>query len=204
VRAPRRRRWLIPAAAAVLLLLLIGAGWLFWGGGEAEDSKATQEATVSSPAPTSKPARKEEPPPWAPATGARRKQAQAQPAPAETRTRAIATLNLRGEHNFDRGTLYVYVDDQLLKQVRISGESRGRGGATVGYGRISESLTLPAGQHTISIRINAPNDGFDQTRSISGRFEAGGSRTLEISLGKLGKWVGIGDLTRELTLRWAD
>jgi serine/threonine-protein kinase len=201
VAAPPRRRWLIPAAAALLLLLLAGSvGW-WWTTRSADEPEETQEATVASPAPSSKPAKKDEPPPWAPARG--RKQ-QSQPAPAETRTRAIATLNLRGEHNFDRGTLYVYVDDQLLKQVRISGETRGRGGATVGFGRISESLTLPAGQHTISIRINAPNDGFDQTRSISGRFDAGWSRTLEISLGKLGKWVGIGDLTRELTLRWAD
>ncbi|MGH9788591.1 MAG: hypothetical protein ACRD4U_07820, partial [Candidatus Acidiferrales bacterium] len=117
---------------------------------------------------------------------------------------SIATLNLRGEHNFDRATLYVYVDDQLLKQVRISGETRDRSGVSVGFGRISETLTLPAGQHTVSIRIDAPRDGFNQTRTISGRFDAGQSRTLEISLGKLGKWVGIGGLTRDLTLRWAD
>jgi len=201
VAAPPRRRWLIPAAAALLLLLLAGVGWWWWGGGQAEESEGAQEAAVSSPAPASKPAKKDEPPPWAPARG--RKQ-QTQSAPAETRTRSVATLNLRGEHNFDRGTLYVYVDDQLVKQVRISGETRDRSGVTVGYGRISESLTLPSGQHTIGIRINAPNDGFDQTRSLSGRFDAGQSRTLEISLGKLGKWVGIGDLTRELTLRWAD
>jgi serine/threonine-protein kinase len=201
---PSRRRWLIPAAAVLLMVLLGGVGWWLWSGGESEDSGVAQEASVSAPvsAPTSKPAKKDEPPPWAPARGARKQQSQ--PAPAETRTRSIATLNLRGEHNFERGTLFVYVDDQLLKQVRISGETRARGGATVGYGRISESLTLPAGQHTITVRINAPNDGFDQTRSISGRFDAGGTRAVEISLGKLGKWVGIGDLTRELTLRWAD
>ena len=196
-----RRRWLIPAAAVLLLLLLGGVGWWWWSSGQAEDSEGAQEAGVSSPVPVSKPAKKDEPPPWAPAKG--RKQ-QSQSAPTETRSRSIATLNLRGEHNFDRGTLYVYVDDQLLKQVRISGETRDRGGVSVGYGRISESLSLPSGQHTISIRIDAPRDGFNQTRSISGRFDAGQSRTLEISLGKLGKWVGIGDLTRDLTLRWAD
>ena len=196
-----RRRWLIPAAAVLLLLLLGAVGWWLWGGKPSEDSEGTQEAAISSPAPASKPAKKDEPPPWAPARGARKQQTQA---PAETRTRSIATLNLRGEHNFDRGTLYIYTGDQLLRQVGISGETRGRGGATVGFGRISETLTLPAGQQTITIRIHAPRDGFDQTRSISGRFDAGQSRTLEISLGKLGKWVGIGDLTRDLTLRWAD
>ncbi|MGH9787163.1 MAG: serine/threonine-protein kinase, partial [Candidatus Acidiferrales bacterium] len=124
---PSRPRWLIPAAAALLLLLLGGAGWWFWGGKQSEGSEGAEEAAVSSPAPApaTKPAKKDEPPPWAPARG--RKQ-QAQPAPAETRTRSIATLNLRGEHNFDRATLYVYVDDQLLKQVRISGETRDRSG----------------------------------------------------------------------------
>ncbi|MGH9812670.1 MAG: protein kinase domain-containing protein, partial [Candidatus Acidiferrales bacterium] len=184
-----RRRWLIPAAAVLLLLLLGGVGWWLLSGGKADDAEGAQEASASPPAPTSIPAKKEGPPAHAPARG-RRQQAQAQPAPTETRTRSIATLNLRGEHNFDRGTLYIYTGDQLLRQVGISGETRGRGGATVGFGRISETLTLPAGQQTITIRIHAPRDGFDQTRSISGRFEAGQSRTLEISLGKLGKWVG--------------
>ncbi|MCI0403015.1 MAG: protein kinase [Acidobacteria bacterium] len=200
--APTRPRWMMPAAALLVLLLLGGVGWWFWSDGQSDDSEGEQEASISSPAPASKPAKKDEPPPWAPAKGARKQQAQS--VPAESRMRFIATLHVRGEHNFDRGTLYLYVDDQLVKQVRISGETRDRSGVTVGYGRISESLTVPGGQHTIGIRINAPNDGFDQTRSISGRFDAGQSRTLEISLGKLGKWVGIGDLTRDLTLRWAD
>jgi hypothetical protein len=92
----------------------------------------------------------------------------------------------------------------LVKQIRISGQTTDRSGVTVGFGRISDSLAVPAGQHTVGIRIQSPNDGFDQTRSITARFDAGESRTLEISLGKLGKWVGIGDLTRTLTLRWVD
>ena len=199
-----RRRWFAPAAAALLLLLLASSAWWWWGGSQSGHGSA-RKAGVTTPSSGPKPAKKEEPPPWAPARGARRHETAQQTSPsAETRTRAVATLQLRGEHNFDRGTLYVYVDDQLVKQIRISGQTADRRGVSVGFGRISDSLAVLAGQHTIGIRIQAPNDGFDQTRSIAGRFDGGQSRTLEISLGKLGKWVGIGDLTRNLTLRWVD
>jgi len=205
VLAPvHRRRWVLPAAAAVVLLLLVAVGWWWWNWVPEENRPAEQRAGVEAPSSAAKPAKKEEPPPWAPARGARKQQASPPATSSETRTRAVATLVLRGEHNFDRGTLYVYVDDQLVKQIRISGQSSDRSGVSVGFGRISESIAVPSGQHTIGIRINAPNDGFDQTRSISGRFDAGESRTLEISLGKIGKWVGIADITRNLTLRWVD
>ncbi len=201
--APYQRRRRLLAAMALVLLLVLAGGWWWWSGPSGEESSA-QQPTATAPPSGTKPAKKEEPPPWAPARGARRQQSTPQTTSPEPRTRAVATLQLRGEHNFDRGTLYVYVDDQLVKQIRISGQTTDRSGVTVGFGRISDSLAVPAGQHTISIRIQAPNDGFDQTRSIAGRFDAGESRTLEISLGKLGKWVGIGDLTRNLTLRWVD
>ncbi len=196
-----RRRWLLPAAA--LLLLLLAGGWWMWSGSPAEESPPAQPPPASSGS-AGKPVKKEEPPPWAPARGVRRQQTSPPTSSSDARARVVATLQLRGEHNFDRGTLYVYVDDQLVKQIRISGQTTDRNGVTVGFGRISDSLAVPAGQHTIEIRIQAPNDGFDQTRSIAARFDAGESRTLEISLGKLGKWVGIGDLTRTLTLRWVN
>ncbi len=200
--AYHRRRWFLPAAALLLLLLLAG-GWWMWSGSSAEESPPPGQPPPASSGSAAKPAKKEEPPPWAPARG-RRQQSSPPTTSSDTRTRAVATLQLRGEHNFDRGTVFVYVDDQLVKQIRISGQTTDRSGVTVGFGRISDSLAVPAGRHTIGIRIQAPNDGFDQTRSIAARFDAGESRTLEISLGKLGKWVGIGDLTRTLTLRWVD
>ena len=137
----------------------------------------------------------------APAVGAR-----SQPRQAEARPRpvAMATLRLRGEHNFDRATLYVYADEKLLSELKLSGETLERSGVAVGFGTISARLPLSAGKHTITLRIQAPRDDFDQIQYIQGSFEPGQTRTLEISLGKVGKWIGIGGLTRKLTLRWVD
>ncbi|MFQ5694795.1 MAG: hypothetical protein ACE5HB_02295, partial [Terriglobia bacterium] len=86
----------------------------------------------------------------------------------------------------------------------LSGQTVEREGVRVGMGKISESISLPAGEHTISIRIRASRDDFDQIEYIQGRFQPGEARTLEVSLGKLGKWIGIGSLTRKLTLRWVN
>jgi len=116
----------------------------------------------------------------------------------------MATLRLTGEHNFDRATLYVSVDDRVVQEIRLRGETVERSGASVGLGKISASIPVRAGQRAVIIRIHAPKDDFNETEYTSALFEPGRTRTLEVSLGKLGKWVGIGNLTRDLTLRWLD
>ena len=207
----RKRKWLLPAA--VLLILLGGAGWLWLGGSKSKpsDEPAAQEAgTSAAPVETAKPPapkttsrqesapKKDEPPPWAEAEGARRK------AEARTRSVATATLRLTGEHNLDRATLYVSVDEKLVKQISLRAKTAGRSGVTVGMGDISASIPVSAGQHAIIIRVHAPRDDFSETEYTSATFEPGQTRTLEITMGKLGKWVGVGSLTRDLTLRWLD
>jgi len=210
VAAPARKRtWLIPAAAAVLVLLLGGAGWLWLGGSKSKEGEAeptTQEAGTSAPPveTTAKPA----PPPKQPTSAPAKKSSSgsSQPRQAEPRTRAsgMATLRLTGEHNFDRATLYVSVDDRVVQEIRLRGETVERSGASVGLGKISASIPVRAGQRAVIIRIHAPKDDFNETEYTSALFEPGRTRTLEVSLGKLGKWVGIGNLTRDLTLRWLD
>ncbi|MFQ5778814.1 MAG: protein kinase [Terriglobia bacterium] len=117
---------------------------------------------------------------------------------------AMATLRLRGTHNFERATLYVYADGKLLKKLRLKGETFGGSGIRVGMAKISGSIPITAGRHTIGVSIKAPRDDFDQMEHIEGEFERGQTRTLEITLGKVGGIVGIRGLTRNLTLRWRD
>jgi serine/threonine-protein kinase len=196
--APSRKRWwLIGGAVAALLLLLLGVGIVVRNRSQ---QKGAEEAAVGTSAPTTSasPARKS-------ATSSPRSRT-VSPAPrqAEPRTRAMSSLRLVGEHNLDGATLYVYVDEALAEQIRLTSEGARKKGARVALGTISAAVPVSAGRHTISIRINAPRDDFDQIEHIQGEFEPGESRTLEISLGKLGKWVGIGELTRKLTLRWVD
>ena len=208
VAAPeRKRKWLIPAAAAALLLMLGVAGWLWLGQPKPDQAgePATQEAAAPSvDTTTTKPEPAPKPPTPAPAKKTTSGSGKPRQAEERTRTTGMATLRLTGEHNFDRATLYVSVDDKVVQEIRLRGETSTRGGATVGFGKISASIPVRPGQRAVIIRIHAPKDDFNETEYTSATFEAGRTRTLEISLGKLGKWVGIGSLTRDLTLRWVD
>lgn len=208
-------------AGAVLAMFLLGGVGLWWATRSklkpgAQPDSSTQEASVSAP-PSSAPSTTPPTTPPSPGTGApkeprasdERRRAPAQvarsrPRQAEQRSRAgaTATLRLTGEHNFESGTLYVYADEKLLQELRLSGHTLKRKGARIGAGKISASFPISAGEHTISIRIKAPADDFDQIKFIEGSFESDQTRTLEVSLGKIGRWVGIGELTRNLTLRW--
>ncbi len=203
----RKRQWLLPAAAAAVLLVLAIAAWLWLGRSKPDQAgePATQEAGAPSVDTTT--TTKTEPAPKPPSAPAKKSSSgSGKPRQAEERTRSagMATLRLTGEHNFDRATLTVSVDDKVVEEIRLRGETSTRGGATVGFGKIAASIPVRAGQRAVIIRISAPKDDFEETEYISGSFEPGRTRTLEVSLGKLGKWVGIGSLTRDLTLRWVD
>ena len=201
-----KRKKAAPAAAALLLMLGV-AGWLWLG--RSKPDQAGEPATHEAAAPsvdttTTKPEPAPKPPTPAPAKKTTSGSGKPRQAEERTRTTGMATLRLTGEHNFDRATLYVSVDDKVVQEIRLRGETSTRGGATVGFGKISASIPVRPGQRAVIIRISAPKDDFNETEYTSATFEAGRTRTLEISLGKLGKWVGIGSLTRDLTLRWVD
>ena len=196
----KRRGWLLPVGAAALVLLLLGLGWWWWSSRSVPKKAQTQQTSVQEATPAAPSPRPRS------SSRSQSRSERSQPRQAEPRSRAgaTATLRLRGEHNFERGTLYVRVDENLVRELRLSAETTERSGARVGYGRIAAEVPVPAGQHTISIRINAPPDGFDQIQYIEAEFKVGETRTLEVGLGKLGKYIGIGELTRKLTLRWLD
>lgn len=185
------RRWLIPVAVvAVLLLMLVGAlAWWWsqpWGGSPETPAAEAPAATASEPAPAQSRGR-----------GRRSTSTQGRPA-------AAATLVLRGSHSFQRATLSVYSDGQLLQRIALHGDTVKRYGVELGSSTFTATMPIAAGQHTLTLRLQSSEGGFDQRDTISGRFEAGRSRTAEISLGELGKWVGAGGLTRKLTVRWSD
>ena len=209
VAAPEgKRKWLIPAAAAALLLVLGIAGWLWLGRSKSDQAGEPTTQEAGAPAVDTTTTTKPEPAPKPPSAAPAKKSSSgsSRPRQAEERTRStgMATLRLTGEHNFDRATLYVSVDDRVVQEIRLRGETVERSGASVGLGKISATIPVRPGQRAIIIRISAPKDDFNETEYTSTTFEPGRTRTLEVSLGKLGKWVGIGSLTRDLTLRWLD
>jgi serine/threonine-protein kinase len=176
---PRKRRWPWAAAAvAVLLLLLVGAWWRgSSGGGEPPIPAATAPATTRTP----------------PAT----RQTKQPTSTSSTPVAGWAAVQIRGAHNLDRATLYVFADNKQVDQYGLSGDS------------IAGSLRLSATTRVISVRVRSSsisgrippgqrkkrrNLTFDQTQSIRAQLKAGATHTLIVDANR----------NRGVSLRWAD
>jgi hypothetical protein len=115
----------------------------------------------------------------------------------------VATLRLQGEHDLDKGTLYLYADDALVDQFALGSK-----------GQISGSLRLSADTRAVTVRVRGPaatspewvppglrkkrkpsaSITFDQKRTLSANLQPGQARTLYVRA----------EATRGLTVRWSD
>jgi serine/threonine-protein kinase len=197
-----KRRWPWVALVAVLLLASVGGWWLGTssGGEPPPPATATPAATTPLPAPA------KTPPPTTPAPT--QSTVTERPATTDTQTRqpaptppapvaGWAAVQVRGTHNLDRATLYVFADGKQIDQYGLSGSS------------IAGSLRLSTNTQVISVRVRSSsisgrvppgqrkkrrNLSFDQTQSIRARLKAGATHTLVVDANR----------NRGVSLRWAD
>ena len=98
------------------------------------------------------------------------------------------------QHPFKRGTLRVWVDEQMLLEQRLESRVtrkllvfRGR------KGRDTEVLAVSPGAHLVRVKVQG--EGFSATRQVRATFKEGETRALEVRVqGLMGK---------ELALRWS-
>src|SRR4029078_15089 len=98
------------------------------------------------------------------------------------------------EHPFKRGTLRVWVDDEIRMEERL--ESRSMRKLLVfrtRKGRETEVLGVSPGAHVVKVRVQG--EGFTATRSIRATFKEGETRALEVRV--------QGMIVKEMALRWA-
>jgi len=98
------------------------------------------------------------------------------------------------EHPFKRGTLRVWVDDEIRIEERL--ESRSMRKLLVfrtRKGRETEVLGVSPGAHVVKVRVQG--EGFTATRSIRATFKEGETRALEVRV--------QGMIVKEMALRWA-
>ncbi len=227
-RPPKSRpNWLVPvlvtSVATPLLLVLLGsAAWLAFNRAPAKAVDAnTPDTNQASLSPPAQPKNSQSTPP-APASNPDKETTQPNDKPATTtkkpiRTPSISsaknpsssatttsrrktgntTLQLRGSHSFQRGTLYILVDDQLLKMVELTS-------APNSESAISENIPVEPGEHRLEIRVRATRDGFDKSATSVGRFEPRQTRTLAVSFGQGGRFLGFGKRSKKINLVWAD
>jgi hypothetical protein len=96
-----------------------------------------------------------------------------------------ATLQLAVQHQFKDATLYVWVDDKLALTRPLHGGAQKKLVVFNGVkGVESETLSLPAGRHSLRFRAKSADQTTDLSRTISADFIGGADKTLQVSFDK--------------------
>jgi eukaryotic-like serine/threonine-protein kinase len=96
-----------------------------------------------------------------------------------------ATLDLAIQHQFKDATLYVWIDDKLELTRPLHGGAQKKLVVFNGVrGVDSESLKIPAGNHTVRFRAVSTDQAVDMSKTISADFAGGDIKTLQITFDK--------------------
>jgi serine/threonine protein kinase len=96
-----------------------------------------------------------------------------------------STLELAVQHQFKDATLYVWVDDKLALTRPLHGGPQKKLVVFNGVkGVESETLSIPAGKHTLRFRAKSSDQTADLSRTISADFIGGGDKTLQLTFDK--------------------
>jgi serine/threonine-protein kinase len=94
-----------------------------------------------------------------------------------------ADLQIVGQYPFSSGEVYIWIDgdlryhDQVHSAVRIHKKAQHTGPAGEA---IALTLPLRAGEHTVRVRIDASDEGYDGDTAIPGEFRAWSLKTLHL------------------------
>jgi len=96
-----------------------------------------------------------------------------------------STLELAVQHQFKDATLYVWVDDKLALTRPLHGGAQKKLIVFNGVrGVESETLSIPAGSHTLRFRAKSADQTTDLSRTISADFIGGADKILQVTFDK--------------------
>jgi serine/threonine protein kinase len=96
-----------------------------------------------------------------------------------------STLELAVQHQFKDATLYVWVDDKLALTRPLHGGAQKKLVVFNGVkGVESETLSIPAGEHTLRFRAKSADQTTDLSRTISANFIGGDDKILQVTFDK--------------------
>jgi hypothetical protein len=93
---------------------------------------------------------------------------------------ASSTLNVVCRHSLRSAELTIFIDGKIAHTEQLSGAARKRFGLfdTRIEGSFSKSLSVPAGRHSVQVRLRSAADGFDQARGCNVNLLAGQDATV--------------------------
>ena len=97
-----------------------------------------------------------------------------------------AKVTIACQHGFHSAELSVWADGDLIYSGTVNGTSKSRFGFLGGSKSpgLYTSIDVPAGRHSIRVRLNADSEGYDQTKILSADFGEGGGNSLNITAGR--------------------
>jgi serine/threonine-protein kinase len=97
----------------------------------------------------------------------------------------FATLDLAVQHQFKDATLYVWVDDKPALTLPLHGATQKKLVVFNGVrGVMSQTIKVPAGKHMLRFRALAADQTVDLSKTLSGEFVGGDTKSLQISFDK--------------------
>jgi hypothetical protein len=97
------------------------------------------------------------------------------------------TLVVRGTHNFRSAELTISIDGSVVRQAQLTGATRKKFGLLESIqGSFAETLAVPAGSHQVTIQVSSPEEGYDETKNVSGDFAEDRERTLTVTAERRG------------------
>jgi eukaryotic-like serine/threonine-protein kinase len=94
----------------------------------------------------------------------------------------ICKVNLEIEHQFKTGQLTMWVDDVLLTQEPLFGESRKKLGLFGGHrGQQSSELLVNAGTHVVRVEVDSPEARFERAAEIDAEFRPGTIKVFRVT-----------------------
>lgn len=96
-----------------------------------------------------------------------------------------AHLQIICQHSFRSAQLSVLVDGSVVYGNNVNAASKKRLGilpkGQTGPDIFSKVIDVPTGKHVVQVRISAPNEGFDQARTVAADFTADRESILQIN-----------------------
>jgi eukaryotic-like serine/threonine-protein kinase len=187
VSPPRRSRPDFPLGRVLVAVLGIGLLASFLWLSRRTPGDAPAAATRPAGAAATVPARPSATTVPAPGPAAR------EPAPTPaSEPEATGRLRIDFDHPLERGTLRIYVDDELALEERLTGQRRKKALVfRMHEGSFREELEIKPGLHEVRVEV-LWDDNLRRERTV-GNFRPGLTRRLEASLGRI---------RRDLNLEW--
>ncbi len=94
-----------------------------------------------------------------------------------------SSLNIVCRHDLRSGRIAVVLDGESIYSGKLSGVERRRFGVLDKRveGLFSKTLTVPSGEHVLTVNVSSDADGYDQTRQAEVNFSSGRVATLRVT-----------------------